>query len=154
MALQRSILQTSEDKLLELTECLLKVLKNCIPNQRVAASREVKSNFGTAQFPEGQGAVERLVQEVKKILKSITNNHSMSIGELDTALAEATYLVNCRPLQPNPTMGEDGFICPNDILMSRSDKLPGIEELYSSLSSDRMNLPCLQTSTPDLILLS
>ena len=89
----------------------------------MVAAREVKFNFGTPHFPAGQGAVERLIQELKKNLKIITSG-TMSFGELDTALAEASYLVNCRPMQPSPAMGEDGFICPNDIIMGRSDKLP------------------------------
>ena len=97
--------------------------------QAFAASREVKFNFGTPHFPEGQGAVERLVQEVKINLKIITNSGTMSFGELDTALYEASYLVNCRPLQPNPTMGEDGFICANDIMMGRSDKSPPLGDI-------------------------
>ena len=37
--------------------------------ERVVAAREVKFNFGTPHFPAGQGAVERLVQELKKNLK-------------------------------------------------------------------------------------
>ena len=64
-----------------------------------------------------------MVQELKKNLKIITSG-TMSFGELDTALAEASYLVNCRPMQPSPAMGEDSFICPNYIMMGRSDKLP------------------------------
>ena len=106
--------------------------------EKVTASREVKFNFGTAHFPEGQGAVERLVQEVKKNLMIITNNHCLSFGELDTALAEASYLINCRPLQPNPTMGEDGFICPNDIIMGRSDKTPPMEEIFDTKLTRRV----------------
>ena len=89
-----------------------------------AANRNVKFNFGVPHYPEGQGAVERLVQEVKNSLKVITNKGPMTYGELDTALSEASYLVNSRPLQPNPALGEDGFICPNDIMMGRSDKSP------------------------------
>ena len=80
--------------------------KNVI--ERAAAARGVKFNFGTPYFPEGQGAVERLVQEIKKNLTVITRG-TMSLAELDTALAEASYLVNCRPMQPNPSMGEDFF---------------------------------------------
>ena len=79
-----------------------------------------------------------MVQEVKKNLKIITNNHSLSFGELDTALAEASYLVNCRPLQLNPTMGEDGFICPNDIIMGRSDKAPPLGEIFDTKLTKRV----------------
>ena len=88
-----------------------------------AANRNVKFNFGTPHFPEGQGACERLIQEVKKALKVITK-HKLSFGELDCLLSEASYLVNSRPLQPNPTAGEDGFICPNDVMFGRSDMSP------------------------------
>ena len=104
-----------------------------------AASNDSKFTFGTPHFPEGQGAVERLVQEVKKSLKVITNNDTLSFGELDAALAEASYLVNTRPLQPNPTMGDDGFICPNDILMGRSDKAPPLGEIFDNKLTRRVS---------------
>ena len=105
--------------------------------ERVVAAREVKFNFGTPHFPAGQGAVERLVQELKKNLKIITSG-TMSFGELDTALAEASYLVNCRPMQPSPAMGEDSFICPNDIIMGRSDKLPPPAQVFDNNLTRRM----------------
>ena len=92
--------------------------------EQFAANRNSKFVFGTAHFPEGQGAVERLIQEVKKNLKVITKYKSLSFGELDCLLSEASYLVNSRPLQPNPTSGDDGYICPNDILFGRSDREP------------------------------
>ena len=95
-----------------------------------AASRETQLNFGTPHFPERQGAVKRLVQEVKKNLKTHTNNDTVSFGEMDAALAEASYLINTRPLQPNPTMGEDGFIFPNDLIKGRSDKNPPLEQVF------------------------
>ena len=91
--------------------------------RKFSAGRGTKFIFGTPHFPEGQGAVERLVQEVKKNLKVITKK-CLTFGELDTLLSEASYLVNSRPLQPNPSLGEDSFICPNDILFGRSDKEP------------------------------
>ena len=89
-------------------------------------------HFGSPHFPEGQGAVERLVQEMKKSLKVLTNNHTLSFNEMDTALAEASYLVNCRPLLLNPSLGDDAFLCPNDIIMGRSDKQPVIDSTFDS----------------------
>ena len=89
-----------------------------------AASRNVKFIFGTSYFPQGQGACERLIQEMKKSLKSISKHTSLSFAEMDCLLSEASYLVNSRPLQPNPTAGDDGFICPNDVMMGRSDIEP------------------------------
>ena len=91
--------------------------------EKFAASRGTKFTFGTPHFPEGQGAVERLVQEVKKNL-SVIISKCLTFGELDALLSEASYLVNSRPLQLNPSMGEDSFICPNDILFGRSDMEP------------------------------
>ena len=88
-----------------------------------AARRGVKFIFGTPHFPEGQGAVERLVAELKSNLKVITRN-VLTFGELDTLLSEASYLINCRPLQYNPSVGEDSFLCANDILFGRSDREP------------------------------
>ena len=89
-----------------------------------ATKRNVKFNFGTAHFPEGQGAVERLISEVKKSLKVISKQKHLSFGDMDCLMAEASYLVNSRPLQYNPTAGEDGFISPNDVMFGRSDMLP------------------------------
>ena len=47
-----------------LTEAVDNLDKNTIV--KVTSARGVKFNFGTPYFPEGQGAVERLVQEIKK----------------------------------------------------------------------------------------
>ena len=44
-------------------------------------------------------------------------------------MAECFYLVNTRPLQLAPnTDDEGGYICPNDLLMGRSDKEPPVGE--------------------------
>ena len=91
------------------------------------ARNNTKFNFGTPHFPAGQGAVERLIQEVKKGLKVLLNHDTMTFGELETFLAEASYLINCRPMQVSPTVGADGFICPNDVLFGRSDKAPPMD---------------------------
>ena len=96
-----------------------------------AANRNIKFNFGTPFFPEGQGAVERLVKEVKKNLFVITKN-LLTFGELDTLLAEASYLINSRPLQPYPNLGEDGFICANDLLFGRSDMEPPLCDIQDT----------------------
>ena len=108
-----------------LSEPLKDLDKNKI--ETFSANRNVKFKFGTAHFHEGQGAVERLVAEVKKNLKVITKN-LLTFGELDTLLSEASYLVNSRPLQPYPALGEDAFICANDILFGRSDRDPPLAD--------------------------
>ena len=121
-----------------MTEAVESLNKTAI--EKFASSNETKFSFGTAHFPEGQGAVERLVKEIKKCLKVLINNNTLSFAELDTALAEASYLVNCRPLQLNPTAGDDSFICPNDLLMGRSTKQPAQGELvFDSNLTKRMH---------------
>ena len=97
--------------------------------EQFAANRNTKFVFGSPHFSEGQGAVERLIAEVKKQLKVITKNKDMTFGELDCVLSQASYLVNSRPLQLSPTAGEDGYIFPNDILFGRSNQAPPMVEV-------------------------
>ena len=105
-----------------LSEAITNIDQNVVEN--FASGRNVKFTFGTPYFHEGQGAVERLVQEVKKSLKIITKHQTITFGELDCMLSEASYLVNSRPLLLNPGLGDDGFICPNDVMFGRSDMTP------------------------------
>ena len=97
-----------------------------------AANRNTKFVFGTPYFPEGQGACERLIKEVKSNLKIISKHRRLSFAELDCLLSEASYLTNTRPLQLNPTAGEDGYICPNDILFGRSDMCPPMVDVQET----------------------
>ena len=92
--------------------------------ENTAAKRGVKFVFGTPHFHAGQGAVERLIAEVKKSLKIIIKNKHLSFAEMDCLLSEASNHVNSRPLQLHPRAGDDGYICPNDIMFGRSDKSP------------------------------
>ena len=119
-----------------MTEAVHDLNKDTI--EKFTNANGTKFTFGTPHHPAGQGAVERLVQEVKKCLRVLYNNNTMSFQELDTALAEASYLVNCRPLQLNPTTGDDGFICPNDLLMGRSSKEPVYEPFCDTNLTRRM----------------
>ena len=94
-------------------------------------NRGVQFKFGVPHFPEGQGCVERLIGEIKKELKHVTRGKTFTFGQLDSVLAECSYLVNTRPLQLTPAPGaggEDGFICPNDLMMGRSDRAPPVGE--------------------------
>lgn len=59
--------------------------------------------------------------------------------ETKEMLAEVSYLVNCRPMQPNPAMGEDSFICPHDIIMGRSDKSSPLEEVFDNNLTRRIS---------------
>ena len=108
----------------------MKAMQESLNQQKLkdwAEKREVVFRFGVPNFPQGQGAVERLVGEIKKALKVVTGNQVFSFGQLDAAVYECSYIVNCRPLQYSPEAGGDGgFICPNDLIMGRSDKKPPI----------------------------
>ena len=101
--------------------------------EKWGTKREIEFRFGSPHHPEGQGAIERLVAEVKKELKFVTKNRTLTFGQLDAALAECSYLVNCRPLALHPGPGgEEGYICPNDLMMGRSDKAPPMEPFEDS----------------------
>ena len=94
-------------------------------------NRGVQFKFGVPHFPEGQVCVERLIGEIKKELKHVIRGKTFTFGQLDSVLAECSYLVNTRPLQLTPAPGaggEDGFICPNDLMMGRSDRAPPVGE--------------------------
>ena len=80
------------------------------------------------RYHGGEEAVERLLQELKKNLK-INSSGTMSFGELDTALAEASYMVNYRPMQPCLAMSENTFICNNDIIIIVTAQDPECEEI-------------------------
>ena len=80
------------------------------------------------RYHGGEEAVERLLQELKKNLK-INSSGTMSFGELDTALAEASYMVNYRPMQPSLNMRENTFICNNDIIIIVTAQDPECEEI-------------------------
>ncbi len=90
---------------------------------KFSAKNNTIFKFGTPLHSAGQGPVERLIKEVKRCIKIITEGTG-TFGETETCLFEASYLVNSRPLQFYPRAGEDGFICPNDILFGRSTKDP------------------------------
>jgi hypothetical protein len=53
--------------------------------------------------------------------------------ETKEMLAEVSYLVNCRPMQPNPAMGEDSFICPHDIIMADQTSLPHLRKFLTTI---------------------
>ena len=120
-----------------MTEASINIEKEKL--NKYGKKNRTRFHFGAAHHPEGQGAVERLVQEMKKSLKVLTKNYILSFNEMDTALAEASYLVNCRPLQISPTLGDDGFICPNDIIMGRSDKAPVLDYILDTTLTKRVS---------------
>ena len=126
-----SQIKGADRALSEITEEIAKLNKSEM--QEWGSERGVQFKFGAPKFPEGQGPVERLVAEVKKELKYITKRKTMTFAQLDTVLAQCSYLVNCRPLMiyPGPP-GEDGYICPNDLMMGRSSKAPPIGTFESS----------------------
>ena len=79
----------------------------------------------------------RLLQELKKNLKIVTSG-TVSFENLKKVLAEASYMVTYRPMQPGPAKRESSFIWLNDIIMIRSKKSACLGEVFvnSSLNQD------------------
>lgn len=90
---------------------------------KFSAKNNTTFKFGIPLHSAGQGPVERLIKEMKRCIKIISEGTG-TFAETETMLFEASYMVNSRPLQFHPRAGEDGFICPNDILFGRSTKDP------------------------------
>ena len=78
----------------------------------------------------------RLLQELKKNLKIVTSG-TVSFENLKKVLAEASYMVTYRPMQPEPAKRESSFIWLNDIMI-RSKKSACLGEVFvnSSLNQD------------------
>jgi hypothetical protein len=93
----------------------------------------VKWNFITARAPHMAGAVERMVQSVKRALFSsldvLSSRHKRLTDEtLRNFLMEAMFIVNCRPLTYIPVEdNQEEVLTPNHFLLGSSSgaKAPG-----------------------------
>ena len=95
------------------------------------AKRNSEFKFGVPYHSQGQGAVERLIKEVKRYLKILMKG-TFTFAETECILAECSQMINSRPLQYYPKAGEDGFLCPNDILFGRSSQDPPLLDFDNS----------------------
>lgn len=84
---------------------------------RAAAEEGVSWHFNPPGAPHFGGIWERLIQIVKKCLYVVLKEESPRVEVLRSALIEAEYIVNSRPLTNNPVeSAEESPLTPNTIL--------------------------------------
>jgi hypothetical protein len=66
--------------------------------QNWLAARKIKWKFAPVGGQHMNGQAERMIQQVKKVLKSTLDGKSCSFNELTTILFEAAVIVNSRPI--------------------------------------------------------
>ena len=97
--------------------------------------------FSPADAHWYNGAAEALVKSVKRALTAAvgdSNNHvRLKFSEMLTVMYEAAELVNERPIGQHPSNPDEGYLCPNDLLLGRSSsEVPqGIFEHHTSNKS-------------------
>jgi hypothetical protein len=94
-----------------------------------AAPEKLKEIYGTnapkwkcivPRAPWWGGFWERMVRNVKSVLKKSLVNALVTKAELETLLVEIEYIVNSRPLtQVTHVLENQRPICPNDFLLTR-----------------------------------
>jgi transposase InsO family protein len=62
------------------------------------ADRKIKWKFAPAGGQHMNGQAERMIRQVKNVLKSTLEGKSCSFNELTTILFEAAIIVNSRPI--------------------------------------------------------
>ena len=97
--------------------------------------------FSPADAHWYNGSAEALVKSVKRALTAAvgdSNNHMrLKFSEMLTVMYEAAELVNERPIGQHPSHPDEGYLCPNDLLLGRSsNEVPqGIFEHHANNKS-------------------
>ena len=80
--------------------------------------------FSPADAHWYNGSAEALVKSVKRALTAAvgdSNNHvRLKFSEMLTVMYEAAELVNERPIGQHPSNPDEGYLCPNNLLLGRS----------------------------------
>ena len=76
--------------------------------------------FAAPVAPWQNGCAEALIKSVKKCITIAIGDQVLSFPELQTVLFEAANLVNERPIGVHNRNIEDGYLCPNDLLLGRA----------------------------------
>ena len=96
--------------------------------ERFGAARGIQWLTVMANSQHQNGVTEIMVKVAKSVIKSLMKslgNQVLSLNELNTLLAEATQLVNERPIgmKPNKTV-DSSYLSPNSLLLGRnSDRI-------------------------------
>ena len=78
--------------------------------------------FGPPGGPHHQGAVERMVQEVKKGMRHLVTSDRLAFAEWETVFAQISGLINSRPLTAKSSSPLDHPpLTPNHFLIGRGD---------------------------------
>jgi hypothetical protein len=108
--------------------------------QNWIAGKRIKWKFAPAGGQHLNGQADRMIQEVKKVLKSTLEGKSCSFNEIATILYEAAIIVNSRPIgiagrQSDLEAGTP--ITPLHLMLERATiEAPEVE------FSDALNLTC------------
>ncbi|XP_064644717.1 uncharacterized protein LOC135498391 [Lineus longissimus] len=82
----------------------------------------IEWKFGPPDGPHRQGAVERMVQEVKRAMKTMVNSDKLTFVEWETMFAQISALINCRPLTAvSSSPVDDQPVTPNHFLIGRGE---------------------------------
>ena len=102
---------------------------------------QVEWKFGPPGGPHHQGAVERMVQEVKKAMRHLVKADRLSFVEWETVFCQISALINSRPLTAMSASPLDQPpLTPNHFLIGRGDlRCPDIpcEEFRGDLRKRR-----------------
>lgn len=76
----------------------------------------------SADSPWQNGLSEALIKSVKRSLKTMIGNRTLTFGELQTVLFEVANLLNEHPigLEPGSDVNVGCFLCPNELLLGRA----------------------------------
>jgi hypothetical protein len=87
-----------------------------------AAQREITWTYNPPEAPHMGGAWERLIRCVKRPLKLMLNNHTVTDFQLLTIFTEVENIVNSRPLTPvSDDINDYEALTPNHFLIGRQN---------------------------------
>ena len=110
--------------------------------QGYCANSGIEWQFISADAPWQNGCSEALVKSAKRAIKHAVGDQVLSYSELQTALFEASELLNERPIGYCPNLPEDDpYLSPNHLLLGRaSAKIPPGEYDQRANVNDRYKL--------------
>ena len=113
---------------------------NDVWNKDYSPSRYCNWKFIPVRSPWFGGVYERLIKEVKRAIRSSTENKRITRIELNIALQEAAHRINCRPLTHNSISTEDEeVLTPHHLAKNRSGwpllpSIHGMKEVHDPLN--------------------